>query len=154
MHEKRLRVRGRVQIRLINEDGSLAHAVDTHNVITAAGEAHIADRLSDAGESAMSHMAIGSGTGGDESSTTLVTEEARVALDSTTQGAGADDNDIIYVCTFPAGTPAGTITVSEIGILNNSVGGTLLNYSDAFTSFTKGSGQSAEVTVTLTIGIS
>ena len=151
MHEG-MSVRGRIHIALRNADGSLAHELTFPNFITDAGEAHIADQLADAGETAMGYMAIGDSSGQAKTDTTLANETARVALDSTTQGSSGDDNDVVYVATFPAGT--GTGTVSEVGVLNAATVGTLLNYSDQFSAFSKGAGQSAVVTVTLTIGTS
>jgi len=143
---------GRINIKVFNATGDLDRELTFSNFLTEEGEAYIADQLSDQGETAMSHMAIGDSTGQDRADSTLANETARVALDSTTQGASGDDNDVIYVATFAAGT--GTGTVSEVGVLNNSSGGTLLNYSDQFTAFSKGASQSAVITVTITIGSS
>jgi len=145
-------VRGHIRFVLFDESGTAVHETECHNLITDLGEAYIADQLSDGGVTAMSHMAIGDSSGQVKTDTTLANETARVALDSTTQGTSGDDNDVIYVATFPAGT--GTGTVSEVGILNAASVGTLFNYSDQFESFTKGASQSAVVTITVTIGTS
>lgn len=141
---------GRVDIELTNADGSVALSTHGHNFITDLGEAHLADQLSDAGNAAIGWMAIGDSSGQEKADTTLASETARVPLDSTTQGTSGDDNDVIYVATFGAGV--GTGTVSEMGLLNAVSSGVLFNYSDTFDAFTKGAGQVATVTLTLTLG--
>ena len=77
--------------------------------------------MKDATATAMTHMAIGTGsTAAAAGNTTLGSEAGRVALTSTT----VSTNNVAYVATFPAGTGTGAIT--EAGILNASSGGTLL----------------------------
>lgn len=98
------------------------------NVFTEVGDAYVADQLSDRDLAQMSHMEIGTGTGGGASSTTLVTPIARVPLDGAPkQGSGVNDNDVIYSAVYPPGTGTGAIT--EAGIFNAAAGGTMLSYS-------------------------
>ena len=160
--KKRLRATTRSQVvGVIREAGIEVSRFETGNFLTDLGEAHIADRLSDAGTSAMSHMAIGTGSGQDNTDTTLDTEIARVALDATypKQGTGATDailnrvvrdNEVLYRATFAAGTGTGTIT--ELGILNAASVGVLLNY--ATTNQPKSASQELILVVALTIGSS
>lgn len=141
-------IKGRVQVRLYGPDGKLKLLREGPNTVTALGDAHVADQMSDQGNAAMSHMAIGAGT---PSATALGSELGRVALDSTTQGTGGDDNDVVYVATFPAGTGTGTVT--EGGIFNDASAGTMfVSNTSAFASIPKGAGDSLVVTWTVTFG--
>ena len=88
----KVQFKAKVKARLIHPDGK-EETFEFTNTLTQLGEALIADALSDRGITLMSHMAVGTATGGKSTaSTTLQTELARVALDSTTQGTGGDDN--------------------------------------------------------------
>lgn len=115
-----------VHVILRGPDGRVKVERRVHNIITDAGCAHIADQLaSSQDESAMSHMAIGTGTtGATGSDTTLETELDRNALTSFTQGSGADDHKITYVGDWAAGDGTGAIT--EAGIFNAAAAGTML----------------------------
>ena len=96
--QEHVAAKGRLLIELRDSEGELKEVREVDNVITCVGDAHVADRMSDAGEAAMSHMAIGTGTtAASASDTALVGELDRNALTSTTQGTGGDDNDVIYV---------------------------------------------------------
>jgi hypothetical protein len=132
-------------------DGQIKGVRDIHNSVNPNGDKHVADRLSDAADDIMSHMAIGTGADAGAAATTLTTENGRVALDSKTQGTGAADNDVVYIGTFPAGTGTGTIT--EAGIFNHATTdtGDLLCYSH-FTGIAKAAGDALEITWTLTCG--
>jgi hypothetical protein len=94
---------------------------------------------------AMSHMAIGSGTNdpvvGD---TTLQTELGRVSLTSSAS-AGAV---VTYIASFGAGTGTGAVT--EAGILNASSAGTLLCRTE-FAVVNKGADDSMTITWTITV---
>lgn len=92
-----------------------------YNKVTDAGLAWIADQCSDAGENAISHVAVGTGALADDGTdTALATELARVAIDSNTQTT----TSFTVVAEFPAGTGTGTLT--EVGILNAAADGTLI----------------------------
>lgn len=111
-----------VEVILRNPDGSIKDYRNIHNLVTTVGKQHVADQLSSSpGSSAMSHMAIGTGTTaaaiGD---TTLQTELDRNALTSRTDSAAV----VTYVGDWAAADGTGAIT--EAGILNAASTGTLL----------------------------
>lgn len=138
-------VHDNVHIRLYDVDGNLKESRDIHNLVTTVGKNHIADQLSSSpGESAMSHMAIGTGTNAAAAGdTTLQTEIDRNALTSRTDSGAVTS----YVGTWAAGDGTGAIT--ESGILNNSSGGTLLARS-VFSVINKGAADTLVITHTLT----
>ena len=119
------------------------------NLVVTVGKYHIADQLSDQGEAAMSHMAIGTGTtaaaAGD---TTLETELDRNALTSTTQGSATDANKVTFVGDWAAGDGTGAIT--EAGIFNSASAGIMLSRS-VFAVKNKGAGDTLTLTWVLTI---
>lgn len=137
-------IRGKTRIRVWNDKGELIADYEKKNTVTALGDAHVADQLSDQGNAAMSHMAVGTGTGG---TTTLNTETTRVALDSTTQGTGGNDNDVIYVATF-TGISA---TITEAGVFNDVSAGTMFIYNASLSQLLT-SGDTLEITWTVTFG--
>lgn len=119
------------------------------NLIVTVGKSHIADQLADQGEAAMSHMAIGTGTTaavvGD---TALETELDRNALTSTTQGSGANANQVTYSGEWAAGDGTGAIT--EAAIFNSASAGIMLARS-VFAVKNKGATDSLSIAWTLTI---
>lgn len=121
------------------------------NLITQLGDAYVAGEMAYAGQDQMSHMEIGTGTGGTSASTTLVSALSRVALDSLAQGAGANDNDVTYSATWAAGVGTGAIT--EAGIFNASSAGTMLAYS-SFAVKNKGALDTLTINWTITFGSS
>lgn len=145
-----IKTHARVEVR--NRDGIKVNVAFCTNLITELGDALIASRMSNASTAAPTHMAIGSGTGRTAASTTMASETARVALTSTTQGTGGNDNVVTYVCTFDAGT--GTGVVSEVALFNASSAGVMFNYLDGFTSFTKAADLSVTITLTIRYGAS
>jgi hypothetical protein len=91
------------------------------NLVVTTGKNYVASRMKDATATAMSHMAVGTGsTAAAAADTALGSESARVALTSTT----VSTNTVSYVATFPAGT--GTASLTEAGILNAASSGTML----------------------------
>lgn len=139
------RPKDNVTLRLFDKDGNLKQEVTSHNLVVDTGLDHIADQLaSTPAESAMSHMAVGTGsTAAAAGNTTLGTESARVALSNRT----TTDNVTTYVATFPAGT--GTAALQEAGIFNDNTTGTMLAR-DTFDVINKGASDSLEITWTLT----
>ena len=125
MIKEKIKVTGKVKIELFGPDGKLKELREIDNLVVTVGLNHIADQMSDGGDGAMSHAAIGTGTdaavAGD---TTLQTELDRNALTSKTQGSGGDANKIQYIGDWAAGDGTGAIT--EAGILNAATNGTLL----------------------------
>jgi len=115
------------------------------NLVVTAGKEYVASRIKDATATAMSHMAIGTGsTAAAASQTALGSESARTGLTSTTV-SGAD---IVYVDTFAAGTGTGAIT--EAGIFNASSGGTMLCRT-VFSVVNKGASDAMTITWTVTV---
>ncbi len=155
-----LGIKGSISIQLFSEIGHLQiegydlsaeilDCLDSRlllNTVTALGDAHVADQLSDQGNTAMSHMAVGAGT---PSTTALGSETDRNALDSTTQGTVGDDNDVIYVCTWAAGDATAALT--EAGIFNDASAGTMF-VSASFAAINKGANDSLVITWTVTFG--
>tara|TARA_R110000868_G_scaffold81718_6_gene231079 strand:- start:1556 stop:1981 length:426 start_codon:yes stop_codon:yes gene_type:complete len=115
------------------------------NLVVTAGKGYVASRMKDTSATAMSHMAIGSGTtAAGASQTALVSELARTGLTSTT----VSDADIVYVDTFAAGTGTGAVT--EAAILNASSGGTMLCRT-VFSVVNKGASDAMTITWTVTV---
>ncbi len=115
------------------------------NLVVTAGKGYVASRMKDTSATAMSHMAIGSGTtAAAAGQTALVSELARTGLTSTTV-SGAD---IVYVDTFAAGTGTGAVT--EAAILNASSGGTMLCRT-VFSVVNKGASDAMTITWTVTV---
>ena len=135
-----LKMKGKLQIRLNDE---VVQEVD--NIVVTAGKGYVASRMKDATATAMSHMAIGSGsTAAAASDTALGNQLGRVALTSTTVSAAV----VTYVASFPAGTGTGAVT--EAGILNAASGGTMLCRT-VFSVVNKGASDSMTVTWTVTV---
>ena len=126
-------------------DGTIERQTGPNQVQTL-GKQHIADALSDQGETAMGWMAIGTGTGQGVGDNTLATELDRQALDSGTPShSGAV---VTYSRTFAAGEGTGTVT--EAGVFNDAAAGDMLIYTGAI-SFAKGAADALTINWTLTI---
>lgn len=152
-----LGLRGKCVIKLYGPGGELKDQRvilaerEVPNTVTTGGDKYVADQLSDQGEPAMGWMAVGTGTGQGASDNVLATELDRNALDSTTQGTGANDNDVIYVCTWAAGDGTGALT--EAGIFNNATPGLgQMLCVASFSVINKGAADSLVITWTLTCG--
>ena len=135
-----LKMKGHLKISL---NGEVVQEVP--NLVVTAGKGYVASRMKDTTATAMSHMAIGTGsTAAAAADTALGTEANRQALTST----GVSGAVVTYVATFAAGQGTGAIT--EAGILNASSSGTLLCRT-VFSTVNKGSSDSMTVTWTVTI---
>lgn len=133
-------LKGKLAIAL---NGETVKEVD--NLVVTAGKGFVASRMKDATTTAMTHMAIGTGsTAAAASNTALGSQSARTSLTSTTV-SGAD---ITYVDTFPAGTGTGAIT--EAGLFNASSSGTMLCRT-VFSVVNKGASDSMTITWTVTV---
>lgn len=140
---------GRVHFLITRADGTIKENCWHPNLVVTTGKNHIADQLSDKGEAAMSHMAIGTGTtAAVATDAALGTEIDRNALTSKTQGTGSDANKVTYVASWAAGDGTGAIT--EAGIFNSASAGQMLNRS-VFPVKNKESGESMTLTWILTI---
>ena len=135
-----LKMKGHLQVSL---NGEVVRDID--NLVVTAGKAYVASRMKNTADSAMSHMAIGSGTtAAAAGQTALVTELGRVSLTSST----VSSNVITYVASFAAGTGTGAVT--EAAILNASSNGTMLCRT-VFSVVNKGSADSMTITWTVTV---
>jgi len=115
------RSKGQLEIILIGEDGKVKEKLTSPNLVTQTGRNYIAARMVGAGNTTMSHMAVGTSTvAAGLGNTALLGELARVALTSSTANA----NVITYSATFNAGT--GTGAIAEAGIFNNVSAGEML----------------------------
>ena len=139
------RALGKLTIEVKDKDGNLKQKQEVKNLVVDTGLDYIASRMKDASATAMSHMAIGTGsTAAGAGNTALGSEAARQALTSTT----VTSNAVAYVASFAAGTGTGAIT--EAGILNGASGGTLLCRT-VFSVVNKGASDSMTITWTVTI---
>ena len=126
MYIDNVKLKGSLELVLRYQFGNIKEKRLERNLVVTAGLAYIVSRMKDATATAMSHMAVGTNnTAAAAGNTTLNTETARVALDSTTLVTTTVTNDSIqYVATFGAGTGTGALV--EAGILNAASAGTLL----------------------------
>ena len=124
MFSENLKLKGRVGIVVKDKDGKVKETREENNLVVDTGLDYIASRMKDATATAMSHMALGTGTtaaaAGDTDLETLV--GSREALDSGSPTVST--NTINYVCSFEAGDVTGAIT--EAGIFNAASGGDML----------------------------
>ena len=135
-----LKLKGKLQIAL---NGDTVQEVD--NLVVTAGKGYVASRMKDASATAMSHMAIGSGTtAAAASQTALGTELGRVSLTSPSVSGAV----VTYVATFAAGTGTGAVT--EAALLNASSSGTMLCRT-VFSVVNKGANDSMTITWTVTV---
>lgn len=125
MISEKVKASGLVSFVLTDENGNIKEQ-QKHNLVVYTGLQYIVSRMKDATATAMSHMAIGTGTtAAAGAQTALVTESARVALTSTTIVTTNVTNDSIqYVATFNPGT--GTAAITEAGLFNAASAGTML----------------------------
>jgi hypothetical protein len=139
---------------MINDDlkltGALTIAVndeivqETENLVVTAGKNWVADRMNNA-NTVMTHMAVGTGTtAAAAGNTTLVTENDRNALTSTS----VSGNAIAYVATWAAGDATAALT--EAGIFDAASGGDMLCRT-VFSVVNKGSADSMTITWTITV---
>lgn len=145
MIQDSIKVTGELKITVTNPNGNVTQETVIPNLVVTSGKDYIAERMKDATTTAMSHMAIGTGsTAAAAGNTTLGTEAGRVALTSTTVTANA----VAYVATFGAGTGTGAIT--EAGLFNASSGGDMLCRT-VFSVINKGAADTLGITWTVTV---
>lgn len=121
MTGKKIAASGRVTLRAYDEHGELIFEDVGENLVVNTGLNHIADRMSDLGESVMSHCAVGlDDTAPGAGQTELGEEIYRETLDSVVQSA----NEVTYTTEFGPGE--GTGNLRETGIFNASSGGVML----------------------------
>lgn len=124
LQESGIKPFGMVQITKTNEIGQITEQFEVPNLVVTTGKIYIAGKMIATDSNvpvAMSHMGIGTGTASPVAEDTqLGTQTGRVLLSGSLQ----ENNSITYTATFPAGTGTGAIT--EAGIFNASVAGTML----------------------------
>ena len=115
------------------------------NLVVTTGKNYVASRMKDATTSAMSHMAIGTGsTSPAAGNTALGGESHRSALTSTT----VSSNVVSYIASFGAGDGTGAIT--EAGLFNASSSGDMLCRT-TFSVVNKGAQDSMTITWEVTV---
>jgi hypothetical protein len=144
-----LKLKGRVGIVLKDKDGKVKETREIDNLVVDTGLAFIASRMKDATATAMTHMALGSGSTAAAANNTALGSQlgSREALDSTT----VTSNAVAYVASFEAGDATGAVT--EAGLFNASSGGTMLCRT-VFSVVNKLADDSMTVTWTVTISAS
>ena len=149
MFNENLKLSGQIAIVLKDKDGNVKEERTEKNLVVTTGLNYIASRMKDATATAMTHMALGSGTtaaaAGQTDIVTLL--GAREALDSTTVTANA----VAYVSSFEAGAATGAVT--EAGIFNASTSGTML-CRVVFSVVNKAADDTMTVTWTITLAAS
>lgn len=140
-----IKMTGDLKIVLKDENGQIKHEQEVKNLVVTVGKNFIASRMKDTTDTAMTHMAIGSGTtAAAVGDTALGTQLGRVSLTSTT----VTTNNVAYVATFPAGTGTGAVT--EAGLFNASSSGTMLCRT-VFSVINKGAADTLGITWTVTV---
>jgi len=149
MFNEKLKLSGQLTIVLRDKDGNVKEERTEKNLVVTTGLNYIASRMKDASATAMTHMALGSGTttaaAGQTDLVTLL--GSREALDSTTVTANA----VAYVSSFEAGDATGGVT--EAGIFNASTSGTML-CRVVFSVVNKAADDTMTVTWTITLSAS
>lgn len=145
----KMKAKGRLNIVLKDQNGNVKDTREVDNLVVDTGLDYIASRMKDATATAMSHMALGSGTTAAAAGNTDLESilGSREALDSTT----VTDNTITYVSSFEAGDATGAVT--EAGIFNASTGGTMLCRT-VFSVVNKGANDTLSITWTITLSAS
>lgn len=143
-----LKLTGAVSFVLRDKDGNVKLTKEAKNLIVDTGLNFICDRMKD-DETAMTHMALGSGTTAAAAGDTALGTQlgSRVSLTSST----VTSNQIVYVCSFPAGSGTGAVT--EAGIFNAASAGTML-CRVVFSEVNKSADDTLQITWTISLSAS
>jgi hypothetical protein len=145
MFTESIKVKGNLEVVLLDENGTQKDYRKVNNLVVAVGKDVIASRLVGNALPVFSHMAVGSSaTSAATSQTALGGELGRVALDSTARSS----NTITYTATFGAGT--GTGSLAEAGVFNDGATGNMLCRT-TFSTVTKASGDTIVITWNVTV---
>jgi hypothetical protein len=145
MIKDNFKAKGRLNIVVKDAEGNVKDSREVDNLVVNTGLAYIASRMKDTTDTAMTHMAVGTGsTAAAAGDTALGSESHREALDSTT----VTSNAIAYVSSFEAGEGTGALT--EAGIFNAASAGTMLCRT-VFDVVNKGANDTMSITWTITI---
>jgi len=148
MIQEEIYATGEVKIKLINEYGIVIQTRHIDNLVTTIGKGHIAGLMSAIIPTAMSDIAVGTGTNTQTIADTSLQSE--IGTRSTATKTNTTPNVIVYVATFAAGNATGAL--SEAGIFNSATtnSGTMLART-TFPTVNKGSGDTIVVTWSITI---
>jgi hypothetical protein len=153
LYDKDTPVKGHLRLVLTDKNGKIKDKREYENTITVLHDATIADRMAGGTDDLIDYTGVGDATGGKSTaSTALESQLARVQNDSNTQGGGGDDNDVVHVSTFAAGTGTGALV--EAGLFTDAGAGATLNAYQDFSVINKGAGDTLTVTWTITYGAS
>lgn len=148
----RLLARGCCVLEQFDGAGKLIDKRVSFNTLTQLHDALMADRISGGSDAVVAYMGIGTGTGGKTTaSVALEAQVHRKVLDSISQGSGADDNDVVYICTFAAGEGTGALV--EAGLFIGAADNTLQAYQD-FAVVNKAAAHNLVFTWTISYGAS
>lgn len=154
MIKENMKASGRLAIVVKDSNGAIKDTREVDNLVVDTGLDWIAGRMADTAgahtiPTAMSHMAIGSGTTAAAATDTDVESilGSREALDSTT----VTDNTVQYISSFEAGEGTGAVT--EAGIFNAATSGTMLCRT-VFSEVNKAANDTMTITWTITISAS
>jgi len=141
-----LKITGSVNVVIHDESGKQKENFTIPNLVVDTGLAYIASRMKDTTATAMTHMAVGTGSTATAAGNTALGTQlgSRVSLTSTT----VTSNSTAYVATFGAGVATGALT--EAGIFNASTSGTMLCRT-VFAVINKGAADTMTITWTITI---
>jgi len=144
-----LRSRGRLSIVVTDQHGYAKEKREIDNLVVNAGLAYIVSRMVGVAKAVMSHMAVGSGTTPAAAANTDLGNllGSRKALTSTTI-SGANNESVVYVCTFSPGEGTGAIT--EAGVFNAASSGDMLCRT-VFAVVNKAAADSMVITWTITL---
>ena len=111
----------------------------------------MADLLAGGTDDIIAYGHAGTGTGGVATDTNLIThcDELRTAIDSITQGAGADAHKIVVVFTLGAGVCTAALTECGLFVAAAQATADMMLYDDSLV-YTKPAGGTLEVTWTIT----
>lgn len=124
MFNSTLTITGELHIILTGPDGKTKLDRHEKNLVVSSGKNVVCSRLTGNSTPVMSHMAIGTNsTATATAQTALLSENGRVAL--STSGGVATDNVVTFNAVFGPGVGTGAVT--EAGIFNAGVSGSMLS---------------------------
>ena len=147
--EDSIKLRGDVAIVVKDKDGNVKEEREEKNLVETTGLTYIASRMKDATATAMTHMAVGSGTTAAAAGNTDIESilGSREALDSTTASGAV----VTYVASFEAGEGTGAVT--EAIIANARSSGTCLARG-VFSAVNKAADDTMTITWSITLSAS
>lgn len=146
MFKSGIKLTGKVNIKVINDDKTIDKEVNIENLVVTAGKNYVAKRIVDDLTDPMSHMAVGSSqTIQTLTDTALLQEVDRETFYSVT----VTGQSIEYVATFAPGSVVRSL--AEAGILNAASGGDLLCRT-TFPPITQSTSQTIAISWVLSVG--